>query len=448
MNSFIRRYKSIYAALLKLGIPIIIGQLGIIIVGFADNIMVGHHSADELAAASFVNNLFLLSLMFGMGFSLGLTPLIGALTARNQFDEVGRSLRHSLWANFAVALFLMAVMWVVYGNIESLGQPEELLPLIKPYYLIQWSGLIFVMLFNAFKQFADGITDTRTSMYVLLAGNLLNIAGNYFLIFGKGGFPEWGLLGAGLSTLFSRIMVLLFFMAIFFFSSRYRCYKAGFLSRKVYDGNMSVLIKNGLPIAFQMGMETGAFSLSVIMMGWFGAAALAAHQVVTTFATIGFMLYYGIGAAITIEISRVKGEGRCKDIKPVGDAGFHLIGVMLLCCAVLIFMLRNYIGGWFTDSDEVCRIVVLLIIPTIVYQLGDGLQIAYSGALRGVGDMKPMAVIAFISYFLVCLPCGYLFGVICNGGPVGIWWGFPLGLTTAGVLFYLRFCRVVKKLIR
>ena len=318
-----RLYRDHYVALLRLGVPIMIGQLGIIIVGFADNMMVGHHTSEELAAASFVNNLFNLPLMFALGFSLGLTPLIGNLVGKNQVAKAGQTLRYGLIANLLLAILLIGVMSVVYVNIDRMGQPEELLPLIKPYFLIHLSGLIFIMLFNAFKQFADGIMDTRISMYILLCGNVLNIIGNYLLIFGPGFFPELGLLGAGFSTLLSRIFTLSVFVYLFFFTSRYGRFKEGFRHLKGDSGKQLLhLTKMGMPIAFQMGMETGSFNLSVIMMGWIGTAALAAHQAVATFTTIGFMLYYGIGSAITILVSNAKGAGEMNKVRSIANAGF------------------------------------------------------------------------------------------------------------------------------
>lgn len=435
-----RLYRDHYIELLKLGVPIMIGQLGIIIVGFADNIMVGHHTSDELAAASFVNNLFNLPLMFALGFSLGLTPLIGILVGKNQVAKAGQTLRYGLIANFFLAILLIGIMTVVYANIDRMGQPELLLPLIKPYFLIHLSGLVFIMLFNAFKQFADGIMDTRTSMYILLCGNVLNIIGNYFLIFGPGFFPELGLFGAGLSTLLSRIFILTVFIYLFFFASRYGRFREGFYRLKGGSGKQLLnLTKMGTPIALQMGMETGAFNLSVIMMGWIGTAALAAHQVVATFTTIGFMLYYGIGSAITILVSNAKGAGEINKIKSIANAGFHVITVLALCIVIIMAVFRQHVGYLFTDSEEVNAIVALLIIPTMVYQFGDGMQVAYANALRGIGDVKPMALIAFICYFVICLPIAYLFGFVYQGGAMGIWWGFPIGLTLAGISFYSRF---------
>ena len=190
MNRFLQTYGAHYRALFTLGMPIVVGQLGVIILGFADTLMVGHHSTVELGAASFVNNMFNLCIIFSTGFSYGLTPVVGAFYGARRYAEAGLSLRCSLVANALVALLEMAVMTVLYLNLEQLGQPAELIPLIKPYYLVLLVSLLFVMLFNAFKQFTDGITDTRTAMWILLGGNAMNILGNYLLIYGKLGLPR------------------------------------------------------------------------------------------------------------------------------------------------------------------------------------------------------------------------------------------------------------------
>ncbi len=433
-------HKTSYTSeLLKIGIPIMIGQLGIIVVGFADNIMVGHHSSAELAAASFVNNLFNLSIMFGLGFSYGLTPVIGTLVGGNKIPQAGAMLRNSLYVNGILGVLMMGIMTVVYAFLGNMGQPEDLLPLIKPYYLTHLSGLCFIMLFNSFRQFADGIMDTRISMIILLSGNVLNILGNYLLIFGKAGFPEMGLLGAGISTLFSRIFTVAVFVWLFFATRRYNRFRIGFFKIKSSFCDAWQLVRLGMPVALQMGMETGAFNLSVIMIGWIGSAALAAHQVVGTITTIGFMLYYGVGAAITILISNSRSGGRPEEFLRIARAGFRIIVAMVVFIVVSMGLLRHEIGYLFTDDTAVVSLVAALIVPTMVYQFGDGLQVAYANALRGIEDVKPMAVIAFISYFVVCLPAGYFFGFVLRGGAAGIWWGFPIGLTLAGFLFYLRF---------
>lgn len=198
-------YKQQVSSLLRLGLPIVVGQLGMIILGLADTIMIGHHSTEELAAAAFVNNVFNLAIIFATGFSYGLTPLIGMLQGGGNTQGIGRVFRNALAANASVAVLLTAVMYTVYCFVDKLGQPEELLPHIRPYFVLQLISLLFIMLFNGFRQFAEGLTDTRTPMWILLGGNALNIFGNYLLIYGSFGFPEWGLFGAGVSTLVSRI---------------------------------------------------------------------------------------------------------------------------------------------------------------------------------------------------------------------------------------------------
>lgn len=437
-----------YVSLLKLGVPIMIGQLGIIVVGFADNIMVGHYGTDELSAASFVNNLFNLVILFGLGFSLGLTPVIGQLMSRNQAVKAGQTLRCSLAINLVLALVLSLFMLLVYFNVERMKQPDHLMPLIKPYFLIHLLGLCFVMLFNAFKQFADGLMDTRTPMYILLSSNIINIIGNYVLIFGHFGFPELGLVGAGLSTLCARIFTVVVFAGVFLFSKRYDRFRAGFFRLKTSWEDRCRLIRLGLPIACQMGMETGAFNLSVVMMGWVGATALAAHQVVGTFTTIGFMLYYGVGSAITILISNHKSENNVTQIRDITRSGAIIITVISVVIVVVMGLLRNRIGYMFTDSAEVNALVAWLVLPTMAYQISDGLQIAYANALRGIEDVKPMAVIAFISYFVVCLPISYLFGFVFDWEASGVWWGFPIGLTVAASLFYFRFRYMTRKMLK
>ena len=178
--NWIAGYKQHYKALIFLGLPIVIGQVGVIILGFADTLMIGHHSTEELGAASFVNNVFTLCIIFSTGFSYGLTPIVGSLYGNRRFAEAGQALRCSLVANVLVALLLTFIMTVVYFNVERLGQPEELMPLIKPYYLVLLASLVFVMLFNGFKQFTDGITDTKTAMWILLQVCIIYGISNFF----------------------------------------------------------------------------------------------------------------------------------------------------------------------------------------------------------------------------------------------------------------------------
>ena len=439
-----RPYLSHYKDLTRLGLPIVIGQLGIIFVSFADTFMVARHGTNDLAAASFVNNMFNLAIIFATGFSYGLTPIIGKLFGRGRLHDAGAVLKNALVANGSMALLLVAAMSVLYLNIANLGQPVELLGIMRPYYIVLLLSIPFILLFNAFKQFADGITDTRTSMWVLLAGNVLNIVGNYILIFGKWGMPELGLLGAGISTLASRMAMLAIMLVIVFRTKRYSVYARGFLSGAVNKTKQKELFRLGLPIAAQMGMETASFSLATIMVGWLGAKALAAHQIMCTVGQLGFMVYYGMAAAVAVKVSNYNGAGDTVNIRRSASAGFHLILVMAALTSLLIFALRGSLALPFTDDAAVVLLVSQLAVPFVLYQFGDGMQCNYSNALRGIADVKPVMYIAFIAYFIISLPAGYLFGFVFDWGLTGIWLSFPFGLTSAGLMFYFRFRKQIK----
>lgn len=439
-----RKYKSHYSGLLRLGLPIVIGQIGMIVVGFADTLMIGHHSSAELSAASFVNNVFNLVIIFGTGFSYGLTPVVGGMFGNKDLLAVGRIFKNSLMANLLITLLLIGIMTILYFNIEKLGQPSELIPLIKPYYLILLASLVFVMLFNSFKQFADGITDTRVAMWLLLSGNVLNIAGNYILINGKFGLPELGLLGAGISTLFARIVIVVAFFVIFFFTGRYNECKIGFKHSVLNMPDFLRLNRLGWPVALQMGMETASFSLSAVMIGWLGATALATHQIMGTISTVSFMMFYGMGAAIAVRVSNFKGVGDIANVRNSAFAGAHIIILMVVVISSLIFLFRNYIGGWFTDDTDVSLMVVTLVFPMLLYQFSDGMQITFANALRGMADVKVMMVIAFFSYFVVALPIGYFCGFVLQWGVPGVWMTFPSGLSCAALFMFLRFQRKTK----
>lgn len=435
MNFYPKHYKS----LLSIGIPIMIGQMGMIVLGFADTMMVGHHSTTELGAASFVNNIINLVIITGTGFSYGLTPVVGGLFGRKELQEAGQALRCSLLANTLAGIVMMVALGILFFNLGNIGQPDELLPLMRPYYLVLFASIPFVMLFNAFKQFTDSITETRTSMWILLSGNLLNIIGNYLLIYGKAGFPEMGVLGAGVATLVSRIVMVAVFIAVFAWRKKFKSYREGFLRMGWSRELTKRLTTLGTPIALEMGMETASFSLSIIMVGWLGTIALASHQVMITISQFTFMVYYGLGAAVAVRTSYFNGQHDYINTEHTVIAGLHVMVALEIVQGGIIFLLRNHIGGWFTDSAEVSAAVLTLMVPFFIYQFGDGLQINYANALRGIADVKPLMIIAFVAFFVISLPVGYLCGFILNFGLVGVWMAFPFGLTSAGIMMWWRF---------
>ncbi|MFV0544656.1 MAG: MATE family efflux transporter [Bacteroides sp.] len=436
-------YKQHINKLLKIGVPIMIGQAGAIILSFADNIMVGRYGIQELAASAFANNIINLFIFISIGFSCGLTPIIGELFGKKDQKSIGQAVKNSLYINLLLAVLLLLVMGIIYFQIDRFGQPEELLPLIRPYFITVAISTLFVMMFNTLKQFTDGICQPKVSTIILITGNLLNIIGNYGLIYGKLGCPELGLFGAGLSTLISRVLMVIIFYAYLRHASKFKVYVEAFKTSKLNPDCQKKLFHIGYPLAAQMGMESAAFALSAVMVGWLGTTALAGHQVTMTISQICFMLYTGMGSAITILVSNAHGQGDRINVRRLAYTGYGLIfGLSIVTCG-LIYLFESPIIHLFTSSEEVADLVTMLLIPMGIFQLGDGIQIAFSNSLRGIQDVKPIMWIALFSYFVVSLPASYFFGFYLHWGVSGIWYGFPLGLTTAGIFFYIRFKRQI-----
>lgn len=433
-----------YKALAQLALPIMVGQLGMLLVGFADTIMIGHHSTQELAAASFVNNLLTLAIVTGIGFSLGLTPVVGALQGQKRQAEAGLALKSSLVANTLVALGLIAAALVLYLFLDRLGQPEELLPIIRPYYLIVTLAMLPVMWFNSGRQFTDGIAKPQYGMWILLAGNGLNILGNWFLINGIGPFPELGLNGAGISTIFARSCMALTYLFLIGRGRRFQRYRVGLFRHRGAKSMVKRLFHLGTPMAMQSGMECASFSLCAILVGWIGTLALASHQIMCIISQFNFMIYLGLGTAVSVRTSHFFGQGCIDEVRHTATAGFRLMLLLEVVLSALLFMVHDKMGSWFTDNAEVTAMVSSLFLVFVAYQFGDGMQINYANALRGITDVKALALIAFVAYFLISLPASYLFAFPLDMGLVGVWLGFPFGLTSAGVMLWWRFQRQTK----
>ena len=445
MQNLIVKYGKNYSSLLKLALPIIIGQLGGIITGLADTIMVGQHSTQELAASSFVNNVLNTFIIFGTGFSFALTPLVGENLARNKKYVVSAWLKNGIVANFILSLIITLILVVIYFNVGRMGQPEELMPLIRPYFLVSMVSIIFVMLANSFRQFVEGITDPSVSMWILLSGNLMNIIGNYILIYGKCGMPEMGLIGAGYSTLFSRIFMLAMFVLVFLLRPSYKVYRQGFIRMWVLPNRLARITKLGVPIALQQGLEAATFSLTAIMVGWLGSLELAAHQVVIAISTISFTTYLGLGSATAIRTSYFKGARDWKQVRKTTVAGIHLGIVVSTITCLALFIFRNEISFVFSDDVAVSRIVVLLLPILMLYQYIDGAQIVLANALRGLSDVKSIMWISFVTNFLIAFPAGYLLGFPFGMGIRGIWLAYPIGFLFSVILLGQRARRLMNR---
>ncbi len=435
-------YPKEYKALVRLGIPITIGQVGITLQNLADNIMVGQHSTEELAAAGFVNNLFILALLLTIGYSTGAMPVIGSLYTQGRRDRIASVLKSSLITDTLQGLLIAAVLVVLYFALPYMGQPQELLPLMRPYLVIQLLSLPLMACSGAFKQFTDSINDTSVAMTTMLIGNVWNIFFNWVLIFGNLGFPEMGIEGAAWATFSSRVVILLLSALIFFFRPKYREYVAEWRKARANRRDMLLLNRLGWPIAFQMGVETASFALVAIFLGWMGTNTLAAHQVMINMANLIFMFYIGISTAVSIRVSNHNGLRNMQGVRHAAFAGYEMIAALGVMLSIIAFCFRHNISILFTDSEEVASIVATLAIPLVLYQFGDGMQCTFANALRGLGDVKKLMKYSFIAYIVISLPLSYLLGVTLGWGAFGVWMGFPFGLTTAALLYLWRFLRV------
>lgn len=444
-------------SIVKLGIPIIIGQLGSIAQQFADTIMVGQYGTMELAAAGFVNNVFNFVIYFMLGISYASTPVIGALYGKKDNRGVAQSLIDSIVVNFLFSIVIVALLILLYFNIGILHQPEEIMPYALPYFLVITASIPFMAVFNALKQYSDAVGETKVPMWIMLGANALNILLNLPLIFGLNwefsilnskfsiNIAPMGLFGAGIATLISRILAVVALLIAIARLSKYREIKPSVSTRPEMH-RMKQLLFLGFPISIQLGLEASSFNICAIFMGWLGAIPLAAHQIMCTISTLCFQIVYGIGAAASVLISQFRGVGDCHNVRRTANTAFFIGITLILLMIGAIQIFRYPLISCFTTSEEVVSVVLSLIPCFFIYQFGDCMQITFANALRGIAEVKKLMLYAFVSYVIVSIPLSYVFAFIFGWGGVGVWMGMPFGLTTAGFLFYFEFRSKINKL--
>lgn len=346
--------------ILKIGIPIMLGQACVIILAFADNIMIGWHSVEELAASSFVNNVLNLFILTELGFASGLTPVIGAFHGTGNLRGVGVSMKNGLLVNGLIGIVSIVLLTVIYAFLGHFGQKPELMPLIRPYYIIVGISTLFALGFNVLKQFTDGICQPVVSMIFLMFGNVLNIFGNWVLIYGKLGCPEFGLFGAGISTFISRALMLILFVLYIWKAEKFKDYIAAFRSALFSRVKMKHIFNMGYPVAIQMGLESSTFSFAAIMAGWLGVMELAAHQVVITISQLFFLMMQGLSFAISILVANSYGKKDYRGVKEYVRKGYLMMLTVSASLSVLLYVFRYSAAGIFTDSPEVASMAVSL----------------------------------------------------------------------------------------
>ena len=438
-------YIPFYKRNLHLAYPVVISQIGQVSVSLIDNMMVGHVGTAELASASFANSVFMLGMFFGMGITFGITPLVGSAFGKGKMDEVDTWLKNGIFAHLSASVVLILIMLGVYFILPFLGQTPEVTKLAGSYYLILCASYIPFMLFFSIKQFLEGIGNTKIAMRITITANILNVIFNYLFIYGKFGFPELGLNGAGIGTLISRVAMPVMFLIYLAKTPSLNRYFV--LARKevISKQKVTALLKIGIPIAFQIIIEGIAFSVGAIMMGWLGEVPLASHQVAIGMAAFTYMISLGISQANTIRVSHQMGVKDFKALKMAAFASTHLVLVFMSSMGILFILARNYLPFMFTVDEEVVKIASRLLIIAAFFQIFDGLQVVMLSTLRGMADVRLPMFIAFFAYMMLGIPTSYFLTFKLMAGPQGIWYGYLVGLGAAGILFYFRFQHNLKK---
>ncbi|MFI3286107.1 MAG: MATE family efflux transporter [Rikenellaceae bacterium] len=443
------RYKEEYKANLKLALPVVLSQLGQVIVQLADNIMVGNYGGDDalpLAAASFGGSVFFLIYIASMGLTFGITPIVGELFVQGRMKEASKYLGNSIVLFPFVGLLAMILQFSIIPLMSYMGQPEEVVTMAIPYYkTLVWS-MIPIMLFFVFKQFLEGIGNTHTTMYIVILCNGVNIFLNYILINGMWGAPELGVLGAGLATLASRVLQMVIIFLFFIAVKRFRAYFDGFKFKDLKRADSIKLIKIGAPISSQIFFECSAFVISGIIIGYFGANVIGANQIGVSLMNCAFMIVLAIGSATTIRISHCYGSGEHERMKVASNAACHLAFVWNSITALIFISMRGVLPQLFTTNSEMIELASTLLIFIALFQISDGIQCIGIGILRGMQDVKIILPISVFSYWVLNIPVGCLCAFTLGMGPQGLYIGFLVGLTTAAILLHRRIARSQRRM--
>ncbi len=451
MYSF-SRYKTQYKANLRLALPVVLTQVGQILVQIADNVMVGRFGGGDptpLAAVSFGGSVFFIVFIATIGLALGLTPLVGELYARGDRRHSAAYFQNGIAFYTLLGFVAMAVQLAAVPLMSRMGQPADVVEQAIPYYRMLAYSMPCVMLFFSFKQFLEGVGNTKAEMATTIVCNLANVGFNWLFIYGNLGFAAMGAAGAGLGTLLSRMLAPVLMIGYFYSRRRYRVYFDYFAWGNFSWGAVRALLRMGVPIAMQMFLEASAFVGTSIMTGWFDrVAVISAYQITMTLGNCAFMVVMSIGAATTIRVSHCYGARRIRELGAAARASFHLVVAWALIAALCFIALRNIIPLWFTSNAEAIALASELLLYVALYQLMDGIQNVSVGILRGIQDVRILIPIALVSYWLFNLPVGYLLGFVCGMGAKGLVLGFTFGLTCAAVLLIARIRRSIDGLRR
>ncbi len=424
-----------------------LGQLGHVMVGLADNLMVGQLGAAPLAAVSLGNSLVFIALSLGIGFSFAITPLIAEADGAGDVEKGKLFFHHGIIMCTINGIFLFLLLLVAKPVLYHLDQPPEVVELAIPYLEIVAFSMIPLMIFQAFKQFADGLSQTKYAMYATLIANVVNIVFNYLLIYGIWIFPRLELEGAALGTLISRFFMLWFVWEILRRKKKFRQYFMWSRKELLKLAVFKRLFSLGFPTALQMLFEVAIFTATVFLAGTLGTNPQAANQIALNLASMTFMVAVGLGVTATIRVGNQKGQENYADLRRIAFSTFLLVFLIEAVFALGFILLKDWLPTLYIDNMEVILLAAQLLVVAALFQLSDGLQVVILGALRGLQDVKIPTVICFIAYWVIGFPVSWYLGKAGVYGSMGIWLGLLAGLTTSALMLYIRFNYLSKKLL-
>ncbi|MFT6867252.1 MAG: MATE family multidrug resistance protein [Cyclobacteriaceae bacterium] len=421
-----------------LAFPIVIGQVGHIMVSVADTMMVGKTGVIPLAAATFAGTFYHVLMIFGIGVSYAITPLVAATDSKDQ-NRLIKFLQNGLGLNMSLSIILVGIGLLISPFLGYFGQEPQVAIEARPYLIIMCISLIPLMHFQTYRQFSEGLSDTFNPMMVSIIANLLNIVLNYILIYGAFGIPAYGLIGAGYATLIARVV-----MAVLMHRS---IKKKLFGFKWQFDWHiMKSMLHIGVPSGMQYVFEIGAFAVAAIMAGWISAEAQASHQIAINLVAVSYMAASGLGAAGTIRIGNQMGLNNLRDLKIAGYSLMLTVIVFMACCGAFFITFRYELVSLYIENETVTNLAAGLLIVAAAFQISDGMQAVGLGILRGLTDVKIPTLVTFIAYWLIAIPIGYVLGFVFDYGVYGIWYGLLGGLTLSAILHLLRFKFLVSRL--
>ena len=450
------QYTNEFSYNIKLAYPVVLGMLGHTLIGIVDNLMVGNLGSTELAAVSLGNSFIFIGMSIGIGFSTAITPIIAEADAENDLNKIRATFHHGLLLCTIIGVTLFGMIVLAKPLMHLMHQPEAVVRLASPY--IDWVAfsLIPVIIYQGYKQFADGMSKTKYSMYAIFLTNIVHIFFNYALIYGVWFFPKLGIIGAALGTVISRIMMVVFMHYLMKYNKDLNTYFKQFSFSEIKKSVLMKIINLGFPSAMQMLFEVTLFTAAIWLSGSIGKNSQAANQIGLTLATMTFMFAMGMNVTAMIRVSNQKGLNDYKNLIIVARSIFLLTVLLEMFFALLFVIFHNFLPQLFlnmkdpmqaVDNAEVILIASKLLLVAAVFQISDGIQVVVLGALRGLQDVKIPMYITFVAYWIVGFPISIYLGEYTELKATGIWIGLLAGLTVAALFLYIRFSRLTKKLL-